>query len=236
MENWQARQALLMGEAAVDALAGKTAAVVGLGGVGGACAEGLCRGGVGSLILMDHDTVDETNINRQLFALRSTIGMEKTLAAEKRLLDINPACRIIRLSAFYGPETAETLFSCRPDVVIDCIDTVSAKLHLLAECASRGIPLLMSLGTGNRLDPAAFRVGRLSDTARAGGDGLARAMRREVRKRGLPDPDVLYSTELPCKTVLPDGQRYAPGSVSFCPPVAGYIEAGWAIRTLLQQI
>ena len=232
-ENWQARQALLMGEEALRLLSSKTVAVIGLGGVGGACAEGLCRGGVGGLILMDHDTVDETNLNRQLFALRSTVGMDNTEAAAARLRDINPACRLSLLPAFYGPETAESLFSLRPDYVVDCIDTVSAKLHLAAECQARGIPLLMSLGTGNRLDPAAFRIGKLSDTAQVGGDGLARAMRREVKKRGLQDPDVLYSTELPRKAVLSDGRRYAPGSVSFCPPVAGYIEAGEVIRRLV---
>ena len=143
-ENWQARQALLMGEEALRLLASKTVAVIGLGGVGGACAEGLCRGGVGGLILMDHDTVDETNLNRQLFALRSTVGMDKTEAAAARLRDINPACRLSLLPAFYGPETAESLFSLRPDYVVDCIDTVSAKLHLAAECQTRGIPLLTS--------------------------------------------------------------------------------------------
>ena len=232
-ENWQARQALLMGGEALRLLASKTVGVMGLGGVGGACAEGLCRGGVGGLILMDHDTVDETNLNRQLFALRSTVGMDKTEAAAARLRDINPACRLSLLPAFYGPETAESLFSLRPDYVVDCIDTVSAKLHLAAECQTRGIPLLMSLGTGNRLDPAAFQIGKLSATAQVGGDGLARAMRREVKKRGLQDPDVLYSTGLPRKAVLSDGRRYAPGSVSFCPPVAGYIEAGEVIRRLV---
>lgn len=235
-ENWQARQALLMGEEALDLLREKTVAVIGLGGVGGGCAEGLCRGGVGGIILMDHDTVDETNLNRQLFALRSTIGIPKTEAAAARLKEINPQCRLTLLPEFYSPETADKLFACQPDYVVDCIDTVSSKLHLAESCLRRGIPLLMSLGTGNRLDPTCFRIGRLSQTAQVGGDGLARAIRREARKRGLPDLEVLYSLEIPRKAVLADGHRYAPGSVSFCPPVAGYIEAGWVIRKLTGQV
>ena len=233
MGDWLDRQRMLIGGEACRRLAAARVAVVGLGGVGGACMEGLCRAGIGALLLVDHDTVELTNLNRQLLATRRTVGMGKAEAARERALAINPDCEAAAPPVFYGEETAEKLFDFRPDYVVDCIDTVSAKLHLAAECQARGIPLLMSLGTGNRLDPAAFRIGKLSDTAQVGGDGLARAMRREVKKRGLQDPDVLYSTELPRKAVLSDGRRYAPGSVSFCPPVAGYIEAGEVIRRLV---
>ena len=233
MGDWLDRQRMLIGGEACRRLAAARVAVVGLGGVGGACMEGLCRAGIGALLLVDHDTVELTNLNRQLLATRRTVGMGKAEAARERALAINPDCEAAAPPVFYGEETAEKLFDFRPDYVVDCIDTVSAKLHLAAECQARGSPLLMSLGTGNRLDPAAFRIGKLSDTAQVGGDGLARAMRREVKKRGLQDPDVLYSTELPRKAVLSDGRRYAPGSVSFCPPVAGYIEAGEVIRRLV---
>ena len=218
-EKWQARQTLLLGEEKMTTLAQKCVAVIGLGGVGGACAEGLCRAGIGKLILMDHDEVDETNINRQMIATCETIGMPKTEACAKRLLSINPRLEVVKLQMFYGADTADALFAQQPDYIVDCIDTV--------------IPLLMSLGTGNRLDPTAFRIGKIEETASCGaGDGLARVMRRETRKRGLTAFDVLYSTEPPVKAVVAGNGRYAPGSIAFCPPVAGLIEAGFVIRRL----
>ena len=235
-ETWQTRETLLIGEEAVEKLKNSTVAVIGLGGVGGACAEGLCRAGIGHLILMDHDTVDETNINRQLFAVRDTIGMAKTDAAHKRLYSINPNCKFTCLELFYSAETSDALFSLHPDYIVDCIDTVTAKLHLAARCQNEGIPLLMSLGTGNRLDPTAFKIGKIEETAHNGaGDGLARVMRVETRKRGIHAFDALFSSEAPAKAVIsnPDAGRYAPGSISFCPPVAGYIESGYVVRKLI---
>ncbi len=235
-KDWLAREALLIGEEKVELLEKKTVAVVGLGGVGGACAEGLCRAGIGTLILMDHDTVEITNINRQLIATRNTVAMDKTEACAERLLSINPDCRLIKIPAFYGEDTAPLLFQNRPDYVIDCIDTVTSKLHLAKTCQELGIPLLMSLGTGNRLDPTAFRIGDIEETARNGaGDGLARVMRAECRKRGIRGFKVLYSDEPAAKTVVtdPDTGRNAPGSIAFCPPVAGFIEAGYVVRALI---
>ena len=236
MKDWLSREALLIGEEKVELLAGKTVAVIGLGGVGGACAEGLCRAGVGTLILMDHDTVDITNINRQLIATRETVGMEKTESCARRLSAINPDCTLIKLTAFYGEDTAPLLFDQQPDYIVDCIDTVTAKLHLAKTCQEKGIPLLMSLGTGNRLDPTAFRIGDIEETAHNGaGDGLARVMRVETRKRGITGFKVLYSDEPAAKTVISDPEtgRNAPGSISFCPPVAGFIEAGFVVRSLI---
>lgn len=235
-ENWLSREALLIGEEALSLLQKARVAVIGLGGVGGACAEGLCRTGIGSLILMDHDTVDETNLNRQLFATRETLGLEKTEAADMRLRSINPKCERILLTEFYSAETSDLLFSLRPDYIVDCIDTVTAKLHLAARAEREGIPLLMSLGTGNRLDPTAFRIGDIEETAHNGaGDGLARVMRRETKKRGIGHFDVLFSDEPASKAVIPDEEkgRYAPGSISFCPPAAGFIEAGFVVRKLI---
>lgn len=237
MENWLMRQRLLIGDKACRKLEQSTVAVIGLGGVGGACVEALCRCGVGNLVLVDHDTVDLTNLNRQLIATRSTVGLQKTEACRRRVLDINPSCNVVPLNLFYGEDTWEQVFSHKPDYVIDCIDTVTAKLHLAVTCKEQEVPLLICLGTGNRLDPSRFRIGDIGETAKSGGGcGLARVMRRELRKRGITRQQVLYSTEPAAKTVISDGEsgRNAPGSISFCPPVAGYLLAGRAVRDLLQ--
>ncbi|MEG2597205.1 MAG: tRNA threonylcarbamoyladenosine dehydratase [Oscillospiraceae bacterium] len=237
MEDWLQRQRMLIGEEACEKLRKSTIAVVGLGGVGGACAEALCRCGVGPLILVDHDTVDSSNLNRQVMATLSSIGMAKTTACEKRLRDISPMCEIQKLEMFYDEETAEQLFALMPDYIVDCIDTVTAKLHLAESCVKREIPLLMCLGTGNRLDPSQFRVGDLSETAAVGGCGLARVMRRELKRQGIVHQQVLYSTEAASKTVISDSEtgRNAPGSIAFCPPVAGYLLAGQVVRDIVEK-
>lgn len=234
-EPWQARQSLLIGEKGCERLAGASIAVVGLGGVGGAAAEALARAGVGRLILMDHDCISLTNINRQLLATTETVGMPKTEAAAARIKSINPHCQTELLPIFYSPETAETLFALKFELLIDCIDTVTAKLDLAVQCRERGIRELICLGTGNRLDPSAFRMGDISETAKAGGDGLARVMRRELRRRGIDKARVLYSTEPPRKTVVAEGGRYAPGSISVCPPAAGYLLAANALSFFMRQ-
>ena len=162
--------------------------------------------------------------------------MDKTESCAGRLASINPDCTLIKLTAFYGADTAPLLFDRQPDYIVDCIDTVTAKLHLAKTCQEKGIPLLMSLGTGNRLDPTAFRIGDIEETAHNGaGDGLARVMRVETRKRGITGFQVLYSDEPAAKTVISDPEtgRNAPGSISFCPPVAGFIEAGFVVRSLI---
>ena len=238
MEDWLMRQRLLSGDAACEKLKNSTVAVIGLGGVGGACVEALCRCGVGTLILVDHDTVDLTNLNRQLIATRSTVGLPKTDSCRRRVLDINPSCNVIPLELFYGEDTSEQVFSQKPDYIIDCIDTVTAKIHLAAACTERKVPLLMCLGTGNRLDPSCFRIGDIGETAKTGvGCGLARVMRRELKKKGIVKQQVLYSMEPAAKTVVSNEEtgRNAPGSISFCPPVAGYLLASRAVRDLLKR-
>lgn len=233
---WQARQQLLIGEEACAKLAAATVAVIGLGGVGGAVVEGLARAGVGRLILVDHDTVSLTNLNRQLLATLDTVDLPKTEAAARRVSQINPDCELKLLPIFYSADTAEEFFAEKPDYVIDCIDTVTAKLHLAEQCRDREIPLLICLGTGNRLDPSAFRIGDISETATSGGgDGLARVMRRELKKRGIYKAKVLYSTETASKAVIPDTEagRYAPGSIAFCPPAAGFLLASRAVRDII---
>lgn len=233
MQNWQKRTALLIGEDGVGRLERARVAVLGLGGVGSAAAEALCRAGVGHLLLIDHDTVDETNLNRQLVATWPVIGMPKTQAALLRLRAIRPDGDFTPAEQFYLPDNSTFLFEWQPDYVIDAIDTVTAKLHLAGACAAHGVPLLMCLGTGNRLDPSALRAGDIADTAGCG-CGLARVMRRELRRRGIGRQAVVFSTEEPSKSVCPgEHGRHAPGSIAFVPPAAGMLMASRAVRDLL---
>ncbi len=226
------RTAALIGEEALNTLQKKTVAVLGLGGVGGMCAEMVARSGIGTVILMDHDTVSPSNLNRQNFALTSTVGMNKTDAAVLRLKDAAPFCNLIPVESFYSGETRESLFDLHPDFVIDAIDTVSAKLDLLAACRERDIPSVMCLGTGNRLDPSAFRIGTIEETAGCG-CGLARVMRRECKKRGFSRVPVVYSTEMPHPVVTDtEHGRHSPASISFCPPAAGCLLASFAVQIL----
>ncbi len=236
MSHWLARTELLIGKQAVTQLQQAKVAVVGLGGVGGSAAEALVRAGVGRLLLIDHDTVDITNLNRQLFATASNVGCSKCQAGKERLLSINPNCNITPAEAFYTAENRELLFDYQPDFVIDAIDTVSAKLDLIMSCTERQVPIISCLGTGNRLDPTQFVIGDIADTAKNGcGCGLARVMRRELKKRGIYAHPVVYSTEKPQSVVCPDSEngRHSPASISFCPPVAGYLLASYAVKQLI---
>lgn len=234
---WLARTEALIGAQNLDRLGRLSIAVLGLGGVGGACAEALCRAGIGHLILIDHDRFDLTNLNRQLLATADMVGKEKTEAASARFRLIYPGCRITTLNEFYSAENREMLFSLQPDYIIDAIDTVSAKLDLMESCAQRDIPLISCMGTGNRLDPSQFQIGDISETAGCG-DGLARVIRKELRKRAVPAQTVLYSTEVPKKVCVGDAAqnhgRHSPASISFTPPVAGYLMAGYVVRSFLQ--
>lgn len=235
MKTWELRTKALIGNIAFDKLKESSVAVIGLGGVGGACLEGLCRSGIGHLILMDHDTIDITNINRQLIATVDTVGQSKAQAWKERLHQINPQCKITVLNDFYNQETAEAFFSNRPDFVIDAIDTVSSKLHLAEECKKRNIPLIASMGTGNRLDPTQFHIGTIEDTSGCG-CGLARVMRRELKKRGIDKLPVLYSTEIPRNVITDQSNgRHSPASISFCPPVGGYILASYVVRRIIEE-
>ncbi len=235
MEHWLTRTEQLIGKESVDTLAQARVAVLGLGGVGSAAAEGLVRAGVGSVLLIDHDTISITNCNRQLFATTETIGQPKCDAAKKRLSAIHPKCEIACAKVFFTAESHAVLLDYHPDFVVDAIDTVSAKLDLAELCHANNIPLICCLGTGNRLNAAAFRVGDIADTVGCG-CGLARVMRRELKKRGILSQPVVFSTELPRNVVCDDSEqgRHAPASISFCPPVAGYLMAGYAVNTLLK--
>lgn len=225
------REALLVGEDGVRKLSEKTVAVFGLGGVGSFVCEALARGGIGHLILVDNDTVAESNINRQLVALHSTLGKKKTEVAKARVLDINPGAKVETYEMFYMPDTADEIDLSVCDFVVDAIDTVTAKLELAVRCDCLGVPCISCMGTGNRLDATKFCVTDINktDTCR-----LARVMRRELRKRGVKKLKVVYSKAEP-KPPTPDTskRKQTPGSISFVPPVAGMICAGEVIRSLL---
>ena len=183
------REALLVGEDGVRKLSEKTVAVFGLGGVGSFVCEALARGGIGHLILVDNDTVAESNINRQLVALHSTLGKKKTEVAKARVLDINPGAKVETYEMFYMPDTADEIDLSVCDFVVDAIDTVTAKLELAVRCDCLGVPCISCMGTGNRLDATKFCVTDINktDTCR-----LARVMRRELRKRGVKKLKVVY--------------------------------------------
>ena len=233
MTEYLSRTQLLLGEEAMRRLSSARVAVVGLGGVGCGAAEALCRAGVGHLLLVDHDSVDITNLNRQIFYTRQHVGQPKAPIAAARLRDINPEAEITPLSCFCLPDTMDELFAWRPDYIVDAIDTVTAKLFLAEQCPKRGVGLVASLGTGNRLDPSLLLLGDIADTA-GSGCPLARVVRRELRHRGVPGLRVLFSTEEPRRVVAASQNgRHSPGSCAFVPPVAGYLIAHDVVSALL---
>lgn len=234
-----ARTALLLGEEAIEKLASCRVAVFGVGGVGGFAVEALARSGVGAIDLIDSDTVALSNINRQIIALSDTVGRYKVDVAAERVRSINPDCRVTAHSVFYLPETAHEFDFKQYDYIIDAIDTVSGKLMLVEAANAAGVPIICSMGAGNKLDPTAFRVADIYKTSVC---PLARVMRRELKKRGIKKLKVVYSEEEPVphrwsdeKTeAVPEGssRRSIPGSVAFVPSVVGLIIAGEVIKGL----
>jgi len=233
MEDFLTRETMLLGKPAVDRLHSSRVAVVGIGGVGSAAVEALCRAGVGELILCDRDVVSQSNCNRQLCALRSTIGRSKAEVMAERCRDINPDCNVRTLCMSYGEKTREELFSLGPDYIIDAIDMVTAKIDLIVTARSRGVPILSAMGTGNKLDPTRLEFEKLEKTSVC---PLCRIMRRELGARGIKGHRVIYSKETPIKPITPpDGdrrQKSLPGSVSWVPPVAGMMLAGRCVLDL----
>lgn len=234
MLNEFSRMELLIGRKAVDLLGMKKIAIFGLGGVGSYVAEALARCGVGSLTLVDHDTVDITNINRQLFALHSTLGKLKTKAAKERIRDIDENILVHTYDTFYNEDTAHMFDFSAYDYVVDAIDTVSSKLLLIEQSKMSKTPIISSMGTGNKLDPTKFEITDISKTSVC---PLAKAVRRELRKRGIRKVKVLYSREKPIDVCAQREQegKCAPGSISFVPSVAGLIIAGEVVKDLLQK-
>ena len=232
------RTRLLLGDAAMEKLKNARVAVFGLGGVGGYVVEALARSGIGALDLVDHDTISLTNLNRQLLATHSTLGKSKAQVAADRVADIDPSIQVTIHETFYLPETAGEFDFTQYDYVVDAIDTVTGKLTLALAAQEAGVPIISSMGTGNKLDPTAFRVADISQTR---GCPLARIMRKECKKRGIRALKVVYSEEEPVTPgssegleEMPEGRRSLPGSVAFVPSVAGLIIAGEVIKDLIR--
>ncbi len=226
------RTLLLLGQEGVENLNRAHVIVFGVGGVGGYAAEALARAGIGRLTLVDADVVADSNRNRQILALCSTVGRPKAEVAAARILDINPACAVTPVRMFYTPETADALPLAGADYIVDAIDTVTAKLELIRRAQAAGVPIISCMGTGNRLHPEKLCIAKLSKTS---GCPLAKVMRVECRKRRLRDIPVVYSTETARKATVPDTEgtgRHAPGSISFVPGAAGLLLASRVIQDL----
>lgn len=231
------RTARVLGCGAIERLHNARVAVFGIGGVGGYVAEALARAGVGAIDLFDCDTVSPSNINRQIIALHSTVGQAKTDVMKQRILDINPDCRVTAHNVFYLPENADQFPLDAYDFVADAIDTVTAKIELIVRATEARIPIISSMGTGNKLDPSRLRV---TDLAKTSGCPLARVMRRELKARGIAHLPVVFSDEPPVEapTDAPTLQgdqikRSPPGSLPFVPPVAGLLMASEIVKKLI---
>ena len=229
------RTAMLLGQEAVEKLTRARVAVFGIGGVGGYTLEALARAGIGQLDLIDSDTVSRSNINRQILATHSTVGMLKVEAGKNRVLDINPDCIVRTWPVFYTPETADQFDFTQYDYIVDAIDTVTGKLQLVKAAQEAGTPIISCMGTGNKLDASAFEVSDISKTSMC---PLARIMRKELGKRGIKHLKVVYSQE---EALSPTGweeeakalgKRQIPGSVAFVPGTAGLILAGEVIKDI----
>ncbi|MDD7739465.1 MAG: tRNA threonylcarbamoyladenosine dehydratase [Fusicatenibacter sp.] len=230
------RTELLIGREGLLRLRNAKVAVFGIGGVGSYVAEALARSGIGTLILVDSDTVSLTNLNRQLLALHSTIGRKKTDVMRERIQDIDPETHVLTYDVFYQEDTAEMFPMEEYDYVVDAIDTVSSKLLLIERAAEKKTPVISCMGTGNKLDPGRFEITDITKTSVC---PLAKVMRRELKKRGITGCKVLYSREEPVKAAASDetkgtARRPVPGSISFVPGTAGLMIAGEVVRDLLK--
>ena len=248
MLNQYSRTQLLYGEQAMEKLRGAHVAIFGIGGVGGYVAEALARSGVGTLELIDDDKICLTNLNRQILATRATVGQYKVDIAQQRILEINPKAVVHTYKTFYAPQTAELFDFTQYDYVVDAIDTVTGKLELVEQAEKAGVPIISSMGAGNKMDPTAFEVADIYETSVC---PLARVMRKELKKRGIKKLKVVYSKEPPmtpiedmaisCRTncICPPGtarkctqRRQVPGSNAFVPSVVGLIIAGEVVKDL----
>ena len=248
MLNQFSRTQLLLGQEGMEKLFQARVAVFGIGGVGGYTVEALARSGVGTLDLIDDDKICLTNLNRQIFATRKTVGQYKVDIAQQRILEINPKAVVHTYKTFYAPQTAELFDFTQYDYVVDAIDTVTGKLELVEQAEKAGVPIISSMGAGNKMDPTAFEVADIYETSVC---PLARVMRRELKRRGIRKLKVVYSKEPPmtpiddlaisCRTncVCPPGtarkctqRRQVPGSNAFVPSVVGLIIAGEVVKDL----
>ncbi len=245
------RTEMLIGKGALEKLMKSKVAVFGIGGVGTFAVEGLVRAGVGRFVLVDDDCICLTNINRQLHATRKTVGKPKVEVMRDRILEINPKAEVTTYQQFYMPDTGNDLIGDDYDYIVDAIDTVTGKIGLVMKAKEKGIPVISSMGTGNKLDPTRFQVTDISKTTVC---PLAKVMRKELRNRGITALKVLFSTEEPCKPmetedsnckigcICPPGttrkctvRHQVPASISFVPSVAGLIIAGEVIKDLIKE-
>ena len=227
------RTEMLLGKESLEKLKNKKVIVFGIGGVGGYVCEALARTGVGKIDLVDNDTVSESNINRQIIALHSTVGRYKTEVMKERMLDINPQIEVNIFNTFYTPETSKQFDFSKYDYVVDAIDTVSGKIELVLQAEKCGTPIISSMGTGNKLNPCDFKVADIYKTSVC---PLARVMRAELKKRGVKKLKVVYSEETPISHTNPNKEngRYIPASCAFTPSVAGLIIASEIIKDLIK--
>lgn len=230
MQQEFSRTALLLGEEAIKKLSESRVAVFGLGGVGGYALEALARSGVGTLDLIDADTVSITNVNRQILALHSTVGRLKTEVAAERIKQINPLICANERNIFFDANTCESFDFTQYDYVVDAIDTVTSKILLIERCKAAKTPIISCMGTGNKLDPTGFKVADISKTKTC---PLSRILRHELKKRGIENVKVVYSEEQPNNATVDEGGRHAPASVAFVPPAAGLVIAAEVIKDLI---
>lgn len=240
MDNQFSRTELLIGEKAVEKLKSSKVAIFGIGGVGSYVVEGLARAGIQDFILVDKDTVSVSNINRQIIATHRTLGKPKVEVAKERILEINPDANVETIQEFFMPDSKD-IFDSSTHYVIDCIDTITAKIELVVRATSKGIPIISSMGTGNKLDPTKFEIDDIYKTSVC---PLAKVMRKELKQRGINSLKVLYSKEEPKKVdayehICTDGictKKMVPASISFVPSVAGLIIAGEVVKDLIKGV
>lgn len=241
MEEQFIRTQMLLGNEAMNRLHNSRVAIFGIGGVGGYAAEALARSGIGAFDLIDMDTISVSNINRQIIAAMSTVGRYKTEVMRDRILDINPQADVVVHNCFYLPENEEDFNFYQYDYIVDAVDTVTAKISIICKAKKLQIPVISSMGAGNKMDASAFQAADISNTSVC---PLARVMRRELKKRGIDSLKVVYSREKPLKpveectencgdTAISSNRRSTPGSVSFVPPAAGLILAGEVVKDII---
>lgn len=230
-KHWLSRTELVIGEEGLNKLKNSKVMILGVGGVGSFATEALTRVGIGNITIVDNDIVDITNINRQLHATTETVGKSKVELMKSRMLLINPSCKVTAKEVFITPDNLEELIPEDIDYIVDAIDNVTAKIALAVYCDKKGINLISSMGTGNKLDPSQFRV---SDIYKTRVCPLAKIMRSELKKRGVKKLKVVYSEEQPKKIPSVNGERPSPGSMAFVPPVSGMIMASQVVQELVK--